>query len=294
MIQTARQPYTLTLRGSPCVLGPRTWIMGVLNVTPDSFSDGGRFGTSEAAIREGSGQFEAGADIVDVGGESTRPGAAVVPAEEEIRRVVPVIEGLRRRGSGFVSIDTTKASVARAALDAGADLVNDVSGFRYDAGMATLVAQRGVPAVLMHLRGDFQAMHAQPAYGDVAREVALELGQRLAEAERAGVARSQVLLDPGLGFAKDASQTLEMLRRLPELAALDRPLLVGPSRKSFIGRVLDLPAGERLFGTAAAVAACVLGGAHVVRVHDVGPMRQVARVCDAIQGQEAYAARASA
>jgi dihydropteroate synthase len=268
--------------------------MGVVNVTPDSFSDGGRFETSEAAIREGSGQFEAGADIVDVGGESTRPGAQAVPAEDEIRRVVPVIEGLRRRGPGYVSVDTTKAAVARAALDAGADLVNDVSGFRYDSGMAPLVAQRGVPAVLMHLRGDFQAMHRQPAYADVVGEVRLELGDRLADAERAGVAREQVVLDPGLGFSKDASQTLEVLRRLPELAALDRPLLVGPSRKSFIGRVLDRPAGERLFGTAAAVAACVLGGAHLVRVHDVAAMTQVARVCDAILDQHAFAARASA
>src|SRR5262245_58572007 len=294
MIQVARQPYTLTLRGSSCVLGPRTWIMGVLNVTPDSFSDGGRFISVDDAIAEGLAQFEAGADIVDVGGESTRPGASMVPADDEIRRVGPVIEGLRRRGASYVSIDTTKAAVARAALDAGADLVNDVSGFRYDAAMAPLVAQRGVPAVLMPLRGEFQAMHRQPAYGDVAREVASELSQRVAEAERAGVASGQLLLDPGLGFAKDASHTLELLRRLPELARLGRPLLVGPSRKSFIGRVLDLPAGERLFGTAAAVAACVLGGAHGGRVHDVGPMVQVARVCDAILAAEPLAGSKSA
>jgi dihydropteroate synthase len=294
MIQHARKAYTLTLRGSACLLGARTWIMGVLNVTPDSFSDGARFAAADDAVAEGLAQFEAGADIVDVGGESTRPGAQPVPAEEEIGRVVPVIEGLRRRDAGFLSIDTTKAAVARAALDAGADLVNDVSGFRYDAAMATLVAQRGVPAVLMHLRGDFQAMHRQPAYGDVGREVAGELSQRAAEAERAGVARAQIVLDPGLGFAKDAAHTLELVRRLPELASLGRPLLLGPSRKSFIGRVLDLPAGERLFGTAAAVAACVLGGAHIVRVHDVGPMSQVARVCDAILGAGPEAGRQSA
>jgi dihydropteroate synthase len=294
MIQHARKPYTLTLRGSACVLGPRTWIMGVLNVTPDSFSDGGRFATADDAVREGLAQFEAGADVVDVGGESTRPGAAAVGADEEIRRVVPVIEGLRRRGASFLSVDTTKAAVARAALDAGADLVNDVSGFRYDAGLAPLVAQRGVPAVLMHLRGEFQSMHRQPAYADVGREVAAELSQRMGEAERVGVARTQLLLDPGLGFAKDASHTLELVRRLPELASLGRPLLLGPSRKSFIGRVLDLPAGERVFGTAAAVAACVLGGAHIVRVHDVGPMSQVARVCDAILAAGPEAGRQSA
>jgi dihydropteroate synthase len=256
--------------------------MGVLNVTPDSFSDGGRFAAAEAAVAAGLAQFADGADVVDVGGESTRPGAQPVAADEEIRRVVPVVEALRRRHPGFVSIDTTKAVVARAALDAGADLVNDVSGFRFDPAMAALVAERRVPAVVMHLRGDFQGMHRQPAYGDVVREVAHELALRLGDAERAGVDPAQIVLDPGLGFAKDAGHTLELLRRLTELQALGRPLLVGPSRKSFIGRVLDLPAGERLFGTAAAIAASILAGAHIVRVHDVRPMAEVARVCDAI------------
>ena len=282
MTQAARTTHTLALRGQPCVLGTRTWVMGVLNVTPDSFSDGGRFAAAEAAVEAGLAQFTDGADVVDVGGESTRPGAQAVDADEEIRRVVPVVEALRRRHQGFVSIDTTKAAVARAALDAGADLVNDVSGFRFDPAMAALGAARRVPAVVMHLRGDFQGMHRQPAYGDVAGEVAHELAERVRDAERAGVDRAQIVLDPGLGFAKDAGHTLELLRRLPELQALGQPLLVGPSRKSFIGRVLDLPAGERLFGTAAAVAASILAGAHLVRVHDVRPMAEVARVCDAI------------
>jgi dihydropteroate synthase len=222
-----------------------------------------------------------------VGGESTRPGAAPVPAARENRRVLPVIAGLRRRGAGPISVDTTKAVVARAALDAGADLVNDVSGFGYDPAMASLVAERGVPAVLMHLRGGFGEMHQAPAYRDVLGEVAAELGQALARAERAGVPRAHTILDPGIGFSKDAAHSLETLRRLDELAALDRPLLVGPSRKSFIGRVLDLPVDERLMGTAAAVACCVLFGAHVVRVHDVAEMVQVVRVCDAIRGEGA-------
>lgn len=270
------------MRGSECALGDRTWIMGVLNVTPDSFSDGGRFHSPEAAITHGLRLFEDGADILDVGGESTRPGGAPLPAADEIRRVVPVIQRLREQGAGLLSVDTTKAEVAREALEAGADLVNDVSGLRFDAQMAPLVAARGVPVVVMHLRGDFAGMHRAPRYQDVAAEVARELGQRVAEAARAGVRADQVLLDPGIGFAKDAAHSLEMLARLPELAALGRPLLVGPSRKSFIGTVLDLPVGERLWGTAAAVAACVLGGAHVVRVHDVREMAQVARLCDAI------------
>jgi dihydropteroate synthase len=257
--------------------------MGVLNVTPDSFSDGGRFATPAAAVEDGLRLFAEGADVVDVGGESTRPGgAARVDAAEEIRRVVPVIRGLRRQGAGILSVDTTKAEVAAAALDAGADLVNDVSGFRFDAAMAPLVARRGVPVVLMHLRGGFDDMHRRPSYDDVAGEVASELRDRLEHALRAGVRPEQVVLDPGIGFAKEAAHSLELLRRLPELGALGRPLLLGPSRKSFIGKVLDVPVGERLMGTAAAVAACVLGGAHLVRVHDVREMAQVARLCDAI------------
>jgi dihydropteroate synthase len=194
-----------------------------------------------------------------------------------------VVEGLRRGGAGPISVDTTKASVARAALDAGADLVNDVSAFGYDPAMAGLVAGRSVPAVLMHLRGGFGEMHRAPAYRDVMGEVVAELGAALARAEAAGVPRERIVLDPGLGFSKDAGHSLEALRRLGEMEALDRPVLVGPSRKSFIGRVLDLPADRRLMGTAAAVAACVLQGAHVVRVHDVREMVEVVRVADAIR-----------
>jgi dihydropteroate synthase len=285
--------------------------MGVLNVTPDSFSDGGRYADADAAIAHGLALFAEGADIVDVGGESTRPGgAAGVDAAEEKRRVVPVVRGLRARGAGPLSIDTTKAEVAAAALDAGADVVNDVSALRFDPAMGPLVAERAVPVVLMHLRGDFQTMHRAPRYHDVMAEVAAELREALARAEEAGVRREQTIVDPGLGFAKDAGHTLEAIRRLGELAALDRPLLAGPSRKSFIGRVLERPEGgdggvrsapplderarihsaradDRLFGTAAAVAACVLAGAHVVRVHDVREMRDVVRICDGIRGEAA-------
>jgi dihydropteroate synthase len=198
--------------------------------------------------------------------------------------VVPVIERLRGRGAGLISVDTTKAPVARAALDAGADLVNDVSGFRYDPELPALVAERKVPAVAMHLRGDFETMHAAPSYGDVMGEVVGELWQSLQAAAAAGVPRDALIVDPGVGFAKEARHSLEVLRRLPELQSLDRPVLVGPSRKSFIGKVLGVPVEERLLGTAAAVAASILGGAHIVRVHDVGEMMQVARLCDAILG----------
>lgn len=280
-----RRRYAMQVRGQARTLGERTWIMGVLNVTPDSFSDGGRFHSTDAACAQGLAQFEAGADIVDVGGESTRPGGARrVSAAEERRRVLPVLERLRAEGAGLLSIDTSRAEVARAALDAGADLVNDVSGFGFDPEMARSVAAAGVPAVLMHLRGDFATMHAAPSYADVMAEVLAELQSALARAEQQGVARAQLLVDPGLGFAKSAEHSLEVLRRLPELYALDRPVLVGPSRKSFIGRVLDAAPGERLMGTAAAVAAAVLAGAHVLRVHDVREMVQVARLADAIRG----------
>jgi dihydropteroate synthase len=279
-----RKRYRLTLRGSECVLGERTLVMGVLNVTPDSFSDAGRFADADAAVGRGLALFEAGADIVDVGGESTRPGASRVDADEERRRVAPVVRDLRARGAGPLSVDTTKASVARAALDEGADLVNDVSGFGFDPEIAPLIAERKVPAVVMHLRGGWDDVHQAPAYDDVMGEVKAELALSLARGEAAGIPRELLLVDPGLGFSKDAGHSLELLRRLPELADLDRPVLVGPSRKSFLGKVLDLPVGERLFGTAAAVAASVLGGAHLVRVHDVKEMVQVVRVCDAIRG----------
>jgi len=256
--------------------------MAVINVTPDSFSDGGRLAGPEAAVERGLALVDEGADWLDVGGESTRPGASRVDPEDEIRRVVPVVEGLRRRTGAPISVDTSRAAVARAALDAGADIVNDVSAFRFDPGMAPLVAERGVPAVLMHMRGSFEDMHRHPAYRDVGAEVAAELREALERATSAGVSRDALIVDPGLGFSKSADHTLEALSRLDALGVLDRPILVGPSRKSFIGRVLDRPVEERIFGTAAAVAAAVLGGAHVVRVHDVQPMVDVARVCDAV------------
>jgi dihydropteroate synthase len=258
--------------------------MGVLNVTPDSFSDGGRFAELESAVAHGLALFEAGADIVDVGGESTRPGASRVDGDSEIRRVVPVIRALRAQGGGLLSIDTTKAAVAQAALDAGADMINDVSALRFDPAMGPLAARSGTAVVLMHSRGAFDTLHREPRYCDVAGEVTAELREALERAERFGISRERVILDPGLGFAKDAGHSLEALRRLDELAVLDRPLLVGPSRKSFIGKTLERPVEERLMGTAGAVAAAVLGGAHAVRLHDVGALRDVVRMADALRG----------
>jgi dihydropteroate synthase len=257
--------------------------MGIVNATPDSFSDGGRFLDTGAAVDRALRLAEEGADLVDVGGESTRPGAPPVPAEEEIRRVVPVIERLRARGYPLpISVDTAKGAVARAALAAGADLVNDVSALG-DPDLARACAGAGVPVVLMHMRGTPADMQSRAAYGDVVADVTRELADALARAEAAGVARERVVLDPGIGFAKTAEQSLELLARAGELRALGRPLLVGPSRKSFIGKVTGAAVGERLPGTLAAVAACVLAGVEILRVHDVAAARQAALVAAALR-----------
>jgi dihydropteroate synthase len=263
--------------------GPGPFLMGVVNVTPDSFSDGGRFLETEDAVAQALRLAEEGADLVDVGGESTRPGAEPVPAAEELRRVVPVIERLRARGFTLpVSIDTWKGAVARAALAAGADLVNDVTGLA-DPDLGAAAAEVGAPIVLQHMRGTFADMQTRATYGDVVAEVARELEGALERAERAGIPRERTILDPGIGFAKTAEQSLELLARLGELRGLGRPLLVGPSRKSFIGRISGAPPGDRLAGTLAAVTACVLAGVELLRVHDVAPARQAALVAAAIR-----------
>lgn len=264
----------------------RVRVMGVLNVTPDSFSDGGRFAGFEAAVARGMALIEAGADLLDIGGESTRPGSDPVPADEQIRRVVPVIERLVRLTAETtrtpLSIDTTSAEVARAALDAGASIVNDISAFRFDDSMLSLLAARGVPAVAMHTTGPPKTMQATARYDDVVAEVKAHLTERLAAAIQAGVSPSQIVLDPGLGFGKQLSHNLALLRGLPELATLGRPLLVGASRKSFIGKLTGKDVGDRLMGTAGAVAASIVLGAHLVRVHDVAELEDAIRVADAI------------
>jgi dihydropteroate synthase len=263
--------------------GPGPFLMGVVNVTPDSFSDGGRFLDPDAAVAHALRLAEEGADLVDVGGESTRPGAPPVDADEEARRVVPVVERLRARGFALpISVDTCKGAVARAALAAGADLVNDVTGLS-DADLGRAAAEAGAPVVLQHTRGTPADMASRSVYGDVVAEVTRELEAALRRAEAAGVPRERTILDPGLGFAKTAEQTVELLGRVGELRVLGRPLLVGPSRKSFIGKVTGAPVPERLPGTLAAVAACVLAGVELLRVHDVAAARQAALVAAAIR-----------
>ncbi|HET6923271.1 MAG TPA: dihydropteroate synthase [Anaeromyxobacteraceae bacterium] len=275
--------------GSRVFAPPGPYLMGVLNVTPDSFSDGGRFLDPAAAVDRALQLAGEGADLLDVGGESARPGARPVPAEEERRRVVPVLERLAALGfAAPISVDTSKAEVARAALAAGAALVNDVSSLA-DPEMARVVAGAGVPVVLMHMRGTPADMQSRARYRDVVGEVKAELAAALARAAAAGVSPERTILDPGIGFAKDAGHSVRILARLVDLAALGRPLLVGPSRKSFVGQVTGAPVEERLPGTLAAVTAAVLGGATFLRVHDVAAARQAARVAAAIRD----AARAS-
>jgi dihydropteroate synthase len=257
--------------------------MGVLNVTPDSFSDGGRFASEADAVLHGIGMAAEGADIIDVGGESTRPGAEPVDAAEEAARVVPVVRRLAREVDVAISVDTTKAAVAEAALDAGAVIVNDVSAMRVDDAMAAVVAGSGAGVVLMHMLGNPRTMQADPRYDDVVAEVTTVLAGWAAEAEAAGIARDHIVLDPGIGFGKTAAHNLSLLRRLDRVVATGYPVLVGPSRKSFIGLTLGLPLEERLEGTAAAVAWAVASGARIVRVHDVRPMVRIVRMTEAIR-----------
>jgi dihydropteroate synthase len=279
-----RRRYTVPLPGGRrLVLGERTLVMAVINVTPDSFGERRASIDPSRALDLAQAAEAQGADILDLGAESTRPGAEPVEADEEVRRLQPALRAIAARTRLPISVDTTKVAVARAALGDGAAIVNDISGLRYDPGLGSVVAASGAALVLMHMRGTSRDMYLDAAYGDVAMEVRQELGESLAAAERAGVARDATIVDPGLGFAKRAEHSYEALARLSELAALDRPILVGSSRKSFLTRALgDLAPPERDWGTAATVAAAILEGAHIVRVHAVGEMVQVARVADEI------------
>jgi dihydropteroate synthase len=268
--------------------GERTLVMGVLNVTPDSFSDGGRFFSFDRALAHAEQMIAEGADIVDVGGESTRPGSAFVSEEEELRRVIPIIERLKAKASVPISIDTTKSSVARAALSAGAEIVNDISGLRFDPLVADEAANARAGLVLMHSRGTPQTMQQLPPVADIMSEVTGGLRTSVAIAEQRGVAPESIAVDPGLGFGMTGEQNVEVIARLDQLVREfpDLPILIGTSRKSFIGKLLDgAPADERLHGTIASLAASILKGAHIVRVHDVKAAVEAVKVADAIHFQ---------
>ena len=264
--------------------GLRPLIMGIVNCTDDSFYEGSR-ATGPSAVERAEEMVAAGADVIDVGGESTRPGSEPVAAGVEIERVGPVIEALAGRIDVPISIDTSKAVVAGAALDAGASMVNDIHGLAADPDLGDVIAAAGVPVILMHMRGLPETMHEASRYRDLIADIVKELRQALARAHRAGIDPDLTLVDPGIGFAKQPQQNFTLLRHLSALRSLGRPIVVGPSRKSFVGAVLDLPAEERLEGTAAAVASAVLAGAHIIRVHDVDAMKRVAAVAAAIRSE---------
>jgi dihydropteroate synthase len=282
-----RKHFRLKLPSRTLVLGERTLMMGVLNVTPDSFSDGGKFFSLARAVEGALAMQRAGADILDIGAESTRPGSRGVSAAEELARLLPVLRALRGRLKIPISVDTQKASVAEIVLGAGAEMLNDISGLNSDPRLGEVAARRNVPLVLMHMRGNPQTMQKLPYAKDVVQDVVAGLRRSAAKARRVGVRKSQIVLDPGIGFGKSFPQNYELLAELPALAKLGYPLVVGTSRKGFLGATLarngrPVPSGERIWGTAATVAGSIFNGAHIVRVHDVAEMAQVARVSDAL------------
>jgi dihydropteroate synthase len=271
----------------------KTYIMGILNVTPDSFSDGGLYFNKNKAIEHALKMEDEGADMVDIGGESTRPGSEAIPVKEEIRRVVPVIEKLIKKIKIPISIDTYKSAVAKAAFEAGASIVNDISGLRFDPEMPEVVAHHKVPVVIMHIKGTPKNMQKNPTYTALIPEIMDYLREGIEIARAVGIADDKIIIDPGIGFGKTVEHNLEIIKRLNEFTGFEKPILLGPSRKSFIGKILsmnhdgsylgDLPVTERLEGTAAAVAVGIFNGANIIRVHDVKAMVRVARVTDAIK-----------
>lgn len=275
---------TLKIRDRIFHWGARTYLMGILNVTLDSFSDGGEFNNRETALAQARDMIANGVDIIDIGGESTRPNAESVTVEEELKRVIPIIEQLRQESSIPISIDTTKAIVAQKAIAAGADIVNDISGATFDDQMLVTVAKLKVPLILMHLRGNPKTMQSLTNYQDVVAEVIKFLRIQVTKATASGIAQDKIIIDPGIGFAKTAEQSLELLQGLGELKALELPILVGVSRKSFMAPILHQnDPKERVWGTAAACYGAIAKGADILRVHDVSQMYDVCRVADAIE-----------
>ena len=261
-----------------------TLVMGIVNVTPDSFSDGGKFFSPEVAISHASKLIAQGADIIDIGGESTRPGAEQVSESEELKRVIPVIDKIRTDNPTIlISIDTTKASVAKHAVEAGADIINDVSGLSFDNNMIGIVESFNIPVVIMHMKGNPQNMQLNPEYKDIVNEILDFFKMKIKIAIQSGINRSMIILDPGIGFGKTVEHNFELLSRLNEFNVLELPIMIGPSRKSFIGITLDLPPEDRLEGTAAAVSAGVMNGASIVRVHDVKSMKRVVRIIEKVR-----------
>ncbi len=260
--------------------------MGVINVTPDSFSDGGIYFKRKKAVQRGLELIRQGADILDVGGESTRPGSDSISEEEELKRILPVISELREKADVLISVDTTKSTVAESALEAGADIINDISAFRFDDRMPLIATEKGAPVVLMHMKGVPKTMQSNPYYEDLFQEICCFLEERIATASAYGIKRENIIVDPGIGFGKSLEHNLSIINNLNFLEGLDRPILVGISRKSFIGKILNLPPQDRVEGTIASAVLSVLKGAHILRVHDVEPVKRAITVAEAILKEE--------
>lgn len=281
-----RRTFLLRSRDKSLPLGKKTCIMGVLNLTPDSFYDGGAHVQENEAIRHAEKLIQEGADILDMGGQSTRPGAEPIGAEEELRRILPVLSSIRKRTNIWISVDTYRSGVAKICLEEGADMINDVSSFRMDSEMAALIGKTGVPVVCMHYLDSIHPMPEQPEYRDLLGEILTFFRQTLQTAESAGIRPEQIIIDPGIGFGKRLDHNLKIMRELNFLNELGKPVLVGPSRKSFIGKITGQSAEDRLEGTAAAVGFCVERGAHIIRVHDVGFFRNYCNVLDRLMDSE--------
>ena len=280
-----RKKFSFHAKGANFTLGERTWIMGILNITPDSFSDGGLYFDKARASAQGLMLIEEGADILDIGGESSRPGSNPISAEEEIRRVIPVIAAIREKTDVLISIDTTKMEVARAALEAGADIINDISAFRFEPEMLTLAKEKEAPVIFMHMLGMPKTMQAAPFYKDVLNEVRAFLKDRVDTAKSMGIKKEKIIIDPGIGFGKRLEDNFRIIKDLKFLEDIDQPILIGVSRKSFIDNILNLPPSERLEGTIAASILSILNGAHILRVHDVAGVKKAVMVAEAIMSE---------
>jgi dihydropteroate synthase len=276
----------LQVNGKQHILGDKTWIMGVINITPDSFSDGGFYLDRKKAVERGLELVKQGADILDVGGESTRPGSDPISPEDELQRIMPVISELRAKTDVLISVDTTKSVVAETALQAGADIINDISAFRFDDRMPLIATETGAPVILMHMKGIPRTMQSNPYYENLFQEICCFLEERISTAEAYGINRENIIVDPGIGFGKSLEHNLSIINNLNFLEELDRPILVGISRKSFIGKILNLPPMERVEGTIASAVLSVLKGAHILRVHDVEPVKRAITVAEAIMNEE--------
>jgi dihydropteroate synthase len=274
------------VNGKQHTLGQKTWFMGVINVTPDSFSDPGECLDKDKAIAKGLELEKQGADILDIGGESSRPGSNPVSEQDELKRIIPVIEELRKRTKILISVDTTKAKVAEEALAAGADIVNDISAFRFDDRMPLLVSDTGAPIILMHMKGVPSTMQTNPYYEDLYQEIRCFLGERIATANAYGIQTEKIIIDPGIGFGKSLKHNLAIINNIHFLKSLDRPILLGISRKSFIGKILNLPPKERSEGTIASAVISILKGAHILRVHEVEPVKRAITVAEAIVNED--------